>query len=217
MLKKMLSAIKNLQPTPIDPTIFNDPVAEITPWTPAKKGGTNICTHRLKEVNHDRMEFKTTFGAKLFYSIFLIIGLVLLGIFAYKFLISTTFKPQSLLFLLIGAVFTAIGGCLLYFGTQPIVFSKINHLFWKGRKEPGMVFNNDQIKDLMEINHIYALQLISEYCRSDKSSYYSYELNLVLGDGERINVIDHGNKKKILEDAQKLAEFLNKPLWSAIN
>ena len=217
MLKKMFSAIKNLQPTPIDPSIFNDSVAEITPWTPAQKGGANFCTHRLKQINHDRMEFKSPLGAKLLYAIFLAIGIVVLGIFAYKFLISTSFKPQSLILLFVGAVFTAIGGCLLYFGTQPIVFSKINHLFWKGRKEPGMVFSNDQIKVLMEINHIYALQLISEYCSSDKSSYYSYELNLVLGDGERINVIDHGNKKNILEDAQKLAEFLNKPLWSAIN
>jgi hypothetical protein len=36
---------------------------------------------------------------------------------------------------------------------------------------------------------------------------------LVLNDGSRINVIDHGNLKRIREDAAALAEFLGKPLW----
>jgi len=38
---------------------------------------------------------------------------------------------------------------------------------------------------------------------------------LVLNDASRINVIDHGNIKKLREDGQKLAEFLGKPLWDA--
>ncbi|MDP6491172.1 MAG: hypothetical protein QGG69_05335 [Kiritimatiellia bacterium] len=59
-------------------------------------------------------------------------------------------------------------------------------------------------------------QLLSEYCRSDKSSYYSYELNLVLQDGSRINVVDHGNKTKLREDAATLSEFLGRPVWDAI-
>ncbi len=61
---------------------------------------------------------------------------------------------------------------------------------------------------------MHALQLISEYV-SGKSSYYSYELNLVLDDGSRINVVDHGNLAAIREDAGKLALFLAKPLWDA--
>ena len=44
---------------------------------------------------------------------------------------------------------------------------------------------------------------------------YNYELNLVLKDGERINVVDHGNLKKIQDDANTLSNFLGKPVWDA--
>ena len=57
---------------------------------------------------------------------------------------------------------------------------------------------------------------VRQACSGDKSRYYSYELNLVLEDGSRLNVIDHGNVEAIRADAQKLAAFLGKPLWDAI-
>ncbi len=50
----------------------------------------------------------------------------------------------------------------------------------------------------------------------NKSSYYSYELNLVLNDGSRINVVDHGNLKRLRSDTQTLSQFLGKPVWDAI-
>ncbi len=49
----------------------------------------------------------------------------------------------------------------------------------------------------------------------NKSSYYSYELNLVLDDGSRINVVDHGNLDRLRGDAQTLSRFLDKPVWDA--
>jgi hypothetical protein len=118
--------------------------------------------------------------------------------------------------MLIGLVFAGVGGGLLYFGTAPIVFDKRERYFWKGRKGPRDVFNPKSLKNLVEIGQIHALQLISEYCRGDKSSYYSYELNLVLEDGKRINVVDHGNLDKVRDQAATLAEFLGRPVWDAI-
>jgi hypothetical protein len=41
----------------------------------------------------------------------------------------------------------------------------------------------------------------------------SYELNLVLKDGRRINVVDHGGADKIRTDAATLADFLGVPVW----
>ncbi|MGD9320846.1 MAG: hypothetical protein PVH99_12810, partial [Desulfobacteraceae bacterium] len=49
-----------------------------------------------------------------------------------------------------------------------------------------------------------------------KRSYYSYELNLVLRDSKRTNVMDHGDYEKLREDAQTLSQFLEKPVWDAI-
>jgi len=42
------------------------------------------------------------------------------------------------------------------------------------------------------------------------------EINLVLKDGQRINVIDHGEKPIILKEAEKLSQFLNLPIWNAL-
>jgi hypothetical protein len=39
------------------------------------------------------------------------------------------------------------------------------------------------------------------------------QLNLVLNDGERINVIDHGDLNAVRQDAQTLARLMHVPLW----
>ena len=69
----------------------------------------------------------------------------------------------------------------------------------------------------VRIEDIYAIQVLAEVCVSHNKNrttrYNSYELNLVLTGGSRVNVIDHGNREQILEDARTLASFLGVPLW----
>ena len=98
----------------------------------------------------------------------------------------------------------------------PIVFDKASGYFWKGRKFPQDVPDPRSLKNVVQIGQIHALQLLAEYVRGSKSSYYSYELNLVLEDGKRLNVVDHGNQTKLREDAKTLSQFLGKPVWDAI-
>ena len=87
--------------------------------------------------------------------------------------------------------------------------------YWKGRKSPREVFNKSELKNFAELDDVHAIQLISEFVRGNKTSYHSYELNLVLQDGKRLNVIDHGNKNVIKENAETLSKFLDKPIWDA--
>jgi len=116
---------------------------------------------------------------------------------------------------LMGLVFTFVGIYLFYHGIQPIVFDKYKGIFYKGWKTQESINYNISSENFVRLDNIHAIQLISEYCRGNKSSYYSHELNLVLKDGKRINVIDHGNLNKIREDAKKLSEFLCTPVWDA--
>ena len=51
----------------------------------------------------------------------------------------------------------------------------------------------------------------------NKNSYYSYELNLVCINGERINIVDHGALHAIREDASILADYLAISVWDAID
>lgn len=218
MIKAIIEKIKSfIQPgAAFDPAQFNDPVALKTQWVPAKGGGTNFRTHKLVLIDSNRIVVKATAGAVLFYSIFLVVGIALVvGLSASAMIKGTPFR-EIIMPAFVGLIFALIGGCMFYFGTVPIVFDKQKRLFWKGRKAPDEVFDKSSLKDFAELEDIYALQLVSEYCRGNKSSFYSYELNLVFADGRRMNVIDHGNKDKLREDARVLAEFLEKPLWDAI-
>ncbi len=205
-------------PASFDPSTLNDPVASRTDWTPAKRGGASFRTHILVAVNPYRMELRPSLGAKLFYLVFPVLGLgVLLG-FSFPKLISEGFSTDldTVMPLLLGLIFVSAGATMLFFGTRPIVFDKSNGFFWKGRKAPDRESGDAALKRCAELKQIHALQLISEYCRGNKNSYYSFELNLVLENGKRINVVDHGNRNKLCDDAASLSRFLEKPVWDVM-
>lgn len=215
MINQLLRIICNMgnNRDAFDPAVFGDPLAQQISWSPAKGGGANFRTYKLVTVSLERIEFRATIFAKVFSSIFLLVGLgMLVG-----FLIGFIFAGNTVFPLLLGGViFAGVGGYLCCDGAKPIVFDKTLGFFWKGKKSPQEVINKDSLKCYTEIKQIHALQLISEYVRGNKSSYYSYEINLVLHDGQRINVIDHGNIKKLREDTTTLANFLGLPVWDAI-
>ena len=220
MVTKLFQKLKGLveDHEPFDPSRLEDPVAQLTAWKPARGGGANFRTRRLVMVTPHRIEFRASVVAKIFFGGFLLGGIgVALGVSAFHFLTGTlSFRTETLMPVLVGIVFAAVGGCLLYFGTAPIVFDKSRGFFWKGRKTREGVFHSDSSNHFAALEEIHALQLISEYCRGRKRSYYSYELNLVLRDGKRINVMDHGDCKKLREDADSLSRFLQRPIWDAI-
>ncbi len=220
MLRRLFQKMRGTvdEPDPFDPSRFGDPVAEQTNWTPAKRGGANFRTRKLIMVTPNRIEFRASLAAKIFFASFLLGGMgFAVGVSISHFSTGTfPFNPDKLVPLLAGMGFAIVGGFLLYFGTAPIVFDKSRGVFCKGRKARDGVFDSNALKHFAGLEDIHALQLISEYCRGSKRSYYSYELNLVLSNGRRINVMDHGDCEKLREDAQTLSQFLGKPVWDAI-
>ena len=204
-------ALKAMKGKPgFDPASLNDEVAMKTQWTPEKSGGTNICTHGLQIVSSGRVEFKTRTTALLFPAIFMVAGLGA-GI---GMTIGGLQKDITMLYFGIpfGTIFFLVGFFILRSFMMPRVFDIDTGYYWKGRQSPNM---NSSKNEQCLLEDIHAIQLLREYCRGDKSSYYSYELNLVLNDGSRLNVVDHGKLSLIQEDAQKLAQFLNVPVWDA--
>lgn len=203
----------------VDTLAFDDPLAEKVDWVPAKGGGANFSTHKLVSNRDYRVEFHATMKAKLFYGVFLVVGLGVLYQFSIsKILAGYTdiFKLDFLMTSIFGILFSAAGAAMLYFGTVPVVFDKNAGSFWKGRAGDGKYLDKKKVKFSGLLSDIHALQLISEHCEGDDSSYYSYELNLILGDGQRINVVDHGNKKQVRQETATLSAFLEKPVWDAI-
>ncbi len=203
----------------IDLSRFEDPVAAQTDWSPAKGGGSSFTTHTITKVSPYRIEFRASGGAKVFSMVFSLMGIGIVFGFSFFHFSHGTFSISldTVAPLLFGIVFTVIGGGLFYYFTAPIVFDKRQASFWKGRKNPDKDFVNNTVKNFARLEEIHALQLVSENCRNDDHSYRSYELNLVLKDGKRINVVDHGNESKLREDAKTLSRFIEKPVWDAIS
>ncbi len=197
---------------PFNPEVFGDPLATATQWTPLVPGGSNFCTHRLRKVDEMTMEFKMSLGMKMFCSVFIFMG----GLFAIAPL-SAIYKQYGgfhwsmLATPLFGLTFCGIGVGMYYFSNKPIVFDRKKNCFYKGR---GLVeLSQFRGKAFVELHRIKGLQVLSEYCSGNKSSYYSYELNLVLDDASRLNVVDHGNIKVLREDAKSLGQFLGVQVW----
>jgi hypothetical protein len=216
MLDKIKTFIENASARePFDPSRFNDSVADKTEWTPLKRGGSNFRSHSLTEKDYNRLQYKISPGMMIFSLLFTTIGVG--SAWFMNAQLAAQYSGFSLgthwPVLVFGGIFTSAGLGMLYSGSKPIVFDKISGFYWKGRKEPDISIPESDLKNACRLSSIHAIQVLRERVRSEKKSYYSYEINLVKKDGSRLNVIDHGKKAVILEDAKKLSEFLGKPVW----
>jgi hypothetical protein len=218
MFKKLIKSLVRSQEA-FDPSAIDDPIAQKVDWIPAKGGGTNIRTHRLVEVNPNRLAFRPTVGVLIFGGIFLLAGLgagIGIGTAFFRGKLDAPVALGIVFMVIFPAVFGGAGFWILRSACKPRFFDAREEWYWCSRKPIEFASHNDEeYEHGVPFADIHALQIISEYCRSDKSSYYSYELNIVLKEGDRVNVIDHGNIKKLRLDAETLAEFLDVPLWDA--
>ncbi len=210
----MVEQAKKAHAERADVSRFNHPLAEQIEWHPLKGGGSNFCTHRLDDSQNDLLVFKATRGAKLFIGIFGFAGLLGLAIPLAIYFTQDTEWFLLLFAFLFGGIFLGASYLMYHFMTMPRVFDRFYGHYYKGRKKPNEMDVNSK-NPLIDCNDIVALQIIREYIRSDKSRYYSYELNLVLRDGERINVVDHGKIQALREDAEILSTHLGVPVWDA--
>jgi hypothetical protein len=205
------------QNTPLDLSKFNNPIADKTDWSPLKPGGTNFRTHKFSK-EQGAAYFKATKGSLVFSGFFMILGLIVpLVIFTQFFMSNNSFM---IAFSLIPVVFFIAGFFILRHSTKPIVFNKNTGYFWKGRLKENENPAQKPLKVYCKLIDIVALQIISERVRSSSSSssggsssFRSYEINLILQDASRLNVIDHGNRSKLMEDAEQLASYLGVPIW----
>ena len=204
----------------VDPAIFNDPLALKTSWNPLQGGGASFRTHEAVQASANRIEFRAT----PFSYVMLMIPVTFTFLFPIL-LIGRNLSENGGLVLnrdsFWGVAIAVICGFVSVFGYRyiqgSIIFDRSYGYFWKGKRNKiGEAFDPAQQKESVRLGEVHALQIIHEWISgSGKRSrpYKSYELNLVLRSGERMNVVDHGNKKRLLEDANQLAQFLNVPVW----
>jgi len=215
MFEKLKAKLKELQAQAekqFDSSQFNDPVALKTKWLPLKPGGANFKTNALVKVSSSVYCYQPSTGGKLFIGLFAGIGIIVIIVGLNMLInggVSAGFFP-----ILFGSIFAGVAFFTYRTIAMPKVFDSSLGFFWIGHKQPG--FSGDQKTDknkLIYFNEIHALQILSERIRSKNGSYYSYEINLVMKDASRYNLVDHGNYAQIRVDAELLAEMMAIPIW----
>ncbi|GGI57403.1 hypothetical protein [Winogradskyella haliclonae] len=193
----------------------NLPIKQAVNIYPLKPGGASFRTHKLVQVSSSKMAYQPSIFAIVFCSLFLFIGIGLLSYNAYLItnkdaIISSNFSVISII---AGVIFSIIGGVFLFSIITPRVFDKRINLYYKSFSYSLRYMGTS--KKAHKLSSIIALQIIGEHVNSGDNPYKSFELNIVLNDASRKNVVDHGNLKSIVSDAKILSEFLNIPIWHA--
>jgi hypothetical protein len=213
MFKRLKHFLARDQRAAIDPASFGDPLAEQVDWSPLSAGGANFRTHRLVPISDFRLEFRSTLGARLFALVFMGFGLLapVIVFLAGDLQPRTVFASFPFWFGLgFAAIFLGAGAFLWRAFCSPIVFDKDAREYTRKKR----LFRGGKDAEFpVDLQRIRGIQVLREWVSGSESSYYSYELNLVLDDTSRAQVVDHGNRDKLVSDAEVLAAFLGVPLW----
>jgi hypothetical protein len=191
--------VEQLAPGPFDASVFNDEVALRTSWQPLVQGGANFRTKRLVRVGERRLEIRKSFGAYLFGGVFFLAGCLPLFFGGQELMLG---EITGLVMLVFGVIFCAVG----------------TFLAWPTSLRIDGDSHCVQLKDNeVAFGAISALQIIEEIVDGSDSRYSSFELNLVLCDGSRHNLIDHGDVTAVRADAARIRECIGCALWDASN
>lgn len=190
---------------------FNHPLCHRTEWGRLKWGGTSFQSHVLQSTEEGNMVFAPSWKAYLMP----LIPLAFFVFIAFKTQLFSNLQQTSPSFLLLPLVALGISVFIGYRNFKKSSFDFLNGIYWKGYRAPASSDEIGKRKNCAYIKDIGGLQIIRERIRSRNSNYTSFELNLVLKDGSRLNVIDHSNLSNLRKEAKRLAARLNVPLWDA--
>jgi hypothetical protein len=177
-------------------------------WTPLVPQGATIKTYQLVKVSDERLEFRITPKTNGIFITVLLAGLFTFLIYLLVRLNNPVSFSVSDILIFVFSLALLSGAFLAYFSySTPRVFDKNSGYYFKGKKISGNTIDEDN-KHVIRLEDIYALQILSEKFVVRQRSYTSYELNIVLNDFRRINVVDHSDIEAIRKDATAIAEFL---------
>ena len=167
-------------------------VRQRTDFSPLVRGGISFCSHTLDRSESGRLRVVVTGRGRFLGLLFFIIAAaaILPAILTRQF----GLLVMPLLFSVFG-IFLAVRVF-----KKRAVFDLTSGRFVRG-------------KIVIPFARIVALQVLKENCHTKHTTFSSWELNLVLDDASRINVFDHGDRKRFDADLAILAEALEKPVW----
>ncbi len=217
MLSQLKSLFKKAPEKPFYPEVFNHPLALKVSWEPQKRGGNNFKNVKLVTKDSRTIVYVPTTMAYFFSGLFLFAPFLY---FLFFYITDSQVGVDQFLkfpFVLIILVFIGASLFAAYKTLKPHGFSKQLGYHYKSFKKPTSQREVPDSKYWTKLDDVQAIQIIKERVKTKNSSYSSYELNLVLKDASRVNVIDHSQLDQIKEDARVIADFIGIPYWDAVN
>lgn len=186
-------------------------LAKEVEWTPLTGGGSSFNDSYLKKVSSYRYEVSSSTFGMIFAGLFVGVGLLVFGIGLKDLSKMEEFEFSVLFLSLFGLTLICVGAAMLYW-PRPRIFDITRGWFWVGSKSLLREQDYLNVEQSSRLPKISAIQLISKSV-SDADSSNSWEINIVLEDSARLNVMGHGDVNSIRSDAKLLGEFLNVPVW----
>jgi hypothetical protein len=180
--------------------LIDHPVAAKVAWRPLHVGGSNFRTAALAAEGDGTWRVGPSLGWYAFSLVFAGMGAWVLAEHVHGRGLAWPVVAGAALFVVIGL------GLML--GAARWRIEPVRGRLWR-RARPFSPEREVRTVDVV------ALQLLPEWVVAQRSRYWSYELNLVLADGSRVGLMDHGSLDAMRDDAARLGALLGVPVWEA--
>jgi hypothetical protein len=209
-----------------------DPIARDTGWSSLKGWSTKWASHILVHREAHRVELKASALTNLVCLTPMLMGLCLMKLFEssphrgqllelsttqvtdHGVLSSFGSTPQWVHQVLSGIGQLPITEVFLIFASvlllihlgKPAFFDLKQGRFWRGSQRQQSPRSSE-----ISLDHIHAIQLIISDMKDRRA--WCYEVNLVLKDSNRINLVSSQDLSELQRQAQYLGDFLKIPVW----
>ena len=209
---KTLDTLKNSRSVRPPDYILSDPEAGQADCNSLKSKST-LQFRKLRIVSSSQASFVAGMSER-FKSLFVIGFGGLLGI-GTAFKLQETPEPGLVALMLIGLALMGVGVYLYRSADKPVYFDRKNNLFWTG-KRPNLSGVDAGPDSWCRISDLKAIQVLAERVLDEDGPDIIYELNLILADQSRRNVVRHATRKTIEQDGADLATWLDVPFWNGL-
>ncbi|MCI5123614.1 MAG: hypothetical protein D3925_03840 [Candidatus Electrothrix sp. AR5] len=207
-VERLLAPLLKNKDNPYALSQSDDAVTDKITWKPLNTSSFNFDPYKLSTGNKELLKYSPALGAKAFSGLFMALGIGCLSYVGPRQ--HGRWLPESFveegLGQLVSLLFLIAGASLLYILSSPRLFDGKKKIFRKGRGGK---------QKIISFSDIYALQFLPRsVSNSDGRDYTNYQLNIILNNGKRENVVNYHNRKNALADAKTISEFIGKKVFS---
>lgn len=191
---------------------IDEEIVKNSSFIPLKRGWTNIKSHDLIIENNWNYLFKVKwFFPEAFLGIFFIpIITTIIILYSKNFEVNNMFW-EFLWLIIYSIIFSWLAWLIFYSLHRSYIFDFQNWYFYDTIYTQKLFefLRDEKYKNkIISLKEIQALQIISERVHGKNTTYTSYELNMILKNSSRVNIIDHWNLEEIRKNASELANKL---------